>query len=171
MSGRHKLLELVYIYNKPVGIVVRANSSIVYPTNKIQIVLHKGFYNEKPYYILTAYPIMCDQMMSNVIDIEDKYPIIRLYFIVFFGQDADEYGETYPEIVKNSGYIWGGYDNGLSREIDAFLAEFPDNDRAIPAMNDILGAMFDAAKFPPTLIEFLAWLSACIKELSRNENA
>lgn len=50
-------LELRYTHNSPVGSVLTVQSGKLVETNKIEFVLSKKQYNNKPYYILTAFPI------------------------------------------------------------------------------------------------------------------
>lgn len=93
------------------------------------------------------------------------YKNIRTYFSVFLGSDIDAYGETYPEVVDSSIDVIGAIDNDLIDEIDKFLAEYPTNELAGPAMNLITeNRVGDCAGFPPTLIDFLTWLSAYLKQ-------
>jgi len=93
------------------------------------------------------------------------YKNIRTYFSVFLGNDIDAYGETYPEVVDSSIDVIGAIDNDLIDEIDKFLAEYPTNELAGPAMNLITeNRVGDCAGFPPTLIDFLTWLSAYLKQ-------
>ncbi|WP_455812785.1 hypothetical protein [Pseudomonas graminis] len=51
-----------------------------------------------------------------------KFTNISTFFIVFFGQDSDEYGETYQEIVNSAFDIYvedgGPYLDNLINNID-----------------------------------------------------
>ncbi|MGR2854477.1 hypothetical protein FY046_00285 [Erwinia sp. 1181_3] len=51
-------LELSYTHSSPVGSVIAVRSGKMIETNKIEFVLSKKQYNDKPYYILTAFPIL-----------------------------------------------------------------------------------------------------------------
>lgn len=95
----------------------------------------------------------------------NHYKNIKTYFSVFLGDDADAYGENYPEVVNSSIEYFGGIDDALVSEIDQFLKEFPTNDLAVTAMNIITEKRHgDCADYPPTLVDFLSWLSAYLKQ-------
>lgn len=51
-------LEIRYTHSSPVGNVITVQSGKLVETNKIELVLLKKKHNNKPYYILTAFPIM-----------------------------------------------------------------------------------------------------------------
>ncbi|MFK8260053.1 RNase A-like domain-containing protein [Erwinia sp. AnSW2-5] len=51
-------LELRYAHSSPVGGVITVQSGKLVETNKIEFVLLKKEHNKKPYYILTAFPIL-----------------------------------------------------------------------------------------------------------------
>ena len=98
-----------------------------------------------------------------------KYKWISDFFIVFFGQDADEYGETYPEIVNTAfkSISRHGMQNidDLIESIDLFRANHIDNESAALALNELTrGSAGDTHYYTPTLLEFLAWLSAYLKQ-------
>lgn len=56
-GGKDMLLRIEYSSKSKVGIVVSNANKEVSETNKLRIILLKEEYNNKPYYILTAYPI------------------------------------------------------------------------------------------------------------------
>lgn len=94
-----------------------------------------------------------------------NYENIRTYFSVFLGNDADAYGDSYPEIVDSSIECFGGIDENLINEIDLFLADFPTNELAASQLNKITeNRIGDCAEYPPDLIAFLSWLSAYMKQ-------
>jgi len=99
----------------------------------------------------------------------EKFTTISTFFIVFFGQDSDEYGESYPEIVDSAfkDYIDGGenYLDHLIRNMDDFCQTYPDNESAAVALNELTGGSAgDTRYYTPTLLDFLAWLSATLKQ-------
>lgn len=101
-----------------------------------------------------------------------NYKNIRTYFSVFLGDDVDAYGDTYPEVVDSSITVIGAVDSHLIDEIDKFLAEYPTNKLAVPAMNLITeNRVGDCAGYPPTLIDFLTWLSDYLKQKRRERAA
>ena len=51
-------LELRYTHSRPVGHIITVQSGKMIETNKIEFVLLKKQYNNKPYYILTAFPTL-----------------------------------------------------------------------------------------------------------------
>ena len=94
---------------------------------------------------------------------------ISNFFIVFFGQDSDEYGENYPDIVDSAFkiYVEGGenYLDYLIHNIDDFRQTYPDNESAAVALNKLTRYLAgDTHYYPPTLLDFLAWLSASLKQ-------
>ncbi len=94
---------------------------------------------------------------------------ISNFFIVFFGQDSDEYGENYPDIVDSAFkiYIEDGenYLDNLIRNIDDFCQTYPDNESAAVALNKLTRYLAgDTHYYTPTLLDFLAWLSASLKQ-------
>lgn len=102
----------------------------------------------------------------------NHYKNIRTYFSVFLGNDIDAYGETYSEVVNASIQVIGAVDEHLIEELDQFLSEYPTNELAVPAMNIITEyRVGDCAEFPPTLIDFLSWLSAFLKQKRDEYNA
>lgn len=93
------------------------------------------------------------------------YSTIRTYFSIFLGDDADAYGENYPEVVDSSLEYIGGVDEALITEIDRFLLEYPTNEQAVMALNNITEERHgDCAGYPPSLLEFMIWLSAYLKQ-------
>lgn len=95
----------------------------------------------------------------------NHYKNLKIYFSVFLGDDADSYGDNYPDVVDSSINYFGGIDDALISEIDQFLTEFPTNDLAVRAMNLITEKrQGDCADYPPTLIDFMSWLSAYLKQ-------
>ncbi|QHA88129.1 RNase A-like domain-containing protein [Serratia rhizosphaerae] len=52
------VLELTHNAGKPIGFGYRQGNSIKLTSNSVRVVLLKKVYNGKPYYILTAYPII-----------------------------------------------------------------------------------------------------------------
>lgn len=95
----------------------------------------------------------------------NQYKNIKIYFSVFLGDDADAYGDNYPDVVNSSIEYFGGVDDALISEIDQFLIEFPKNELAVMAMNNITEKRHgDCVDYPPTLIDFLSWLSAYLKQ-------
>ncbi|MCP1440088.1 hypothetical protein J3D56_003524 [Erwinia persicina] len=91
------------------------------------------------------------------------------FFVVFFGQDSDEYGDSYPEIVDAAFkiYLEDGphYLDNLIRNIDDFRRTYPDNETAAVALNELTrGSAGDTREYTPTLIGFLDWLSAYLKK-------
>ncbi|MFK8258688.1 hypothetical protein ACFL9S_12970 [Erwinia sp. AnSW2-5] len=93
------------------------------------------------------------------------YKNIKTYFSVFLGDDADAYGNNYPDVVNSSIEYFGGVDQALISEIDQFLTEYPTNDLAVAALNIITEKRHgDCADYPPSLIDFLSWLSAYLKQ-------
>lgn len=98
-----------------------------------------------------------------------KFTGISNFFIVFFGQDSDEYGENYSEIVDSAFkiYVDGGenYLNNLITNIDDFRQTYPDNESAAVALNELTGGSAGNTRcYTPTLLDFLAWLSATLKQ-------
>lgn len=94
---------------------------------------------------------------------DNNYNNLRMYFLVFFGMDSDEYGNNYQEIVDSS-IIIDGISNKLIEEIDEFIKRHPDNESAIPAFQALnYPEVGDVSAFPPSLIEFLRWLSVYLK--------
>lgn len=88
-----------------------------------------------------------------------------MFFLVFFGQNADYWGDSYPEIVDSAIEFEGGVSNKLIAEIDKFLTDYPTNITAAQALDKITdGFVGETASFPPTLLDFLAWLSAYLKQ-------
>lgn len=57
-SASANLLELTHNAGKAIGFGYRQGSSIKLTSNSVRVVLLKKVYNGKPYYILTAYPII-----------------------------------------------------------------------------------------------------------------
>lgn len=53
-----RAIELVYKLNNPVGIVIDATSTNVYQANIVKFVLVREFMGQRPYYLLTAYPVL-----------------------------------------------------------------------------------------------------------------
>ncbi|QGU87975.1 RNase A-like domain-containing protein [Erwinia sorbitola] len=51
-------LELHYTHSSPVGSVIKVRSGKRVETNKLEFVLYKKQYNNRPYYILTAFPVL-----------------------------------------------------------------------------------------------------------------
>lgn len=95
----------------------------------------------------------------------ENYRSIKIFFLIFFGQDAEHWGNSYPEIVDSAIEFQDGVDDLLISDIDRFLREYPTNEEASQALNKItMGSVGDTASFPPTLIDFLAWLSAYFKK-------
>lgn len=95
----------------------------------------------------------------------ENYSSIKIFFLVFFGQDADRWGESYPEIVDSAIEFEGGVSDKLIAEIDLFLTAYPTNEKAAQAMDKITnGLAGETASFPPTLLDFLIWLSAYLKQ-------
>ncbi len=98
------------------------------------------------------------------------------FFVVFFGQDSDEYGESYSEIVDSAFniYIKDGNEHldNLINNIDEFLSYYPDNESAAVALNKLTkGSADDTRYYSPTLIEFLQWLSFSLKQKRDKYNA
>ncbi|BCQ36162.1 hypothetical protein ERHA55_39490 [Erwinia rhapontici] len=94
---------------------------------------------------------------------------ISNFFVVFFGQDSDEYGENYPEIVDSAFNDYaergGSYLDNLISNIDDFRQTYPDNESAAVALNLLTkGSAGDTRYYTPTLLDFLAWLSAYLKQ-------
>lgn len=101
---------------------------------------------------------------------------ISNFFIVFFGQDSDEYGESDPEIVDSAFNIYvedgGNHLDNLIRNIDDFRQTYPDNESAAVALNKLTrGLAGDTHYYTPTLLDFLSWLSACLKQKRDEYNA
>lgn len=95
----------------------------------------------------------------------ERYRSIKMFFLIFFGQDADHWGDSYPQIVDSAIEFQEGVDDVLISDIDRFLREYPTNEEASRALNEItMGSVGDTASFPPTLIDFLSWLSAYLKQ-------
>lgn len=95
----------------------------------------------------------------------ENYRSIKMFFLIFFGQDADHWGNSYPEIVDSAIEFQDGVDDVLISDIDRFLSEHPTNEKASQVLNEItMGSVGDTASFPPTLIDFLTWLSAYLKQ-------
>ncbi|MFC3948810.1 RNase A-like domain-containing protein [Serratia entomophila] len=57
-SASANVLELTYQAGKAIGFGYRQGSAIKLTSNSVRVVLLKKVYNGKPYYILTAYPII-----------------------------------------------------------------------------------------------------------------
>ncbi|NEG63798.1 hypothetical protein GQQ23_15805 [Pantoea agglomerans] len=94
-----------------------------------------------------------------------NYNNIRMYFSLFLGDDADAYGDNYPDVVDSSLEYIGGVDEALISEIDSFLTEYPTNVQAVIALNNLTGERHgDCADYPPSLIEFMMWLSGYLKQ-------
>ncbi|WP_455819714.1 hypothetical protein [Pseudomonas cerasi] len=98
-----------------------------------------------------------------------EFTTISTFFIVFFGQDSDEYGESDPEIVDSAFNIYvedgGNYLNNLITNIDDFRQTYPDNESAAVALNELTGGSAgDTRYYRPTLLEFLEWLSSTLKQ-------
>ena len=98
-----------------------------------------------------------------------KFTSISNFFIIFFGQDSDEYGESYPEIVDSAFKIYvedgGNYLNNLITNIDDFRKNYPDNESAAVALNELTGGSAGNTRcYTPTLLDFLASLSATLKQ-------
>lgn len=51
-------LELRYAHSSSVGTVIKVQRGKLAETNKFELVIYKEQYNNRPYYILTAYPIL-----------------------------------------------------------------------------------------------------------------
>ncbi|WP_455812277.1 hypothetical protein [Pseudomonas graminis] len=99
----------------------------------------------------------------------EKFTTISTFFIVFFGQDSDEYGDSYPEIVDSAFKIYvedgGNYLNNLITNIDDFRQTYPDNESAAVVLNELTGGSAGNTRcYTPTLLDFLAWLSASLKQ-------
>lgn len=99
----------------------------------------------------------------------ENFTSISNFFIVFFGQDSDEYGENFPEIVDSAFkiYIEDGenYLDSLIRNIDDFCQTYPENESAAVALNKLTRYLAgDTRYYTPTLLDFLAWLSASLKQ-------
>ncbi|QGU87976.1 contact-dependent growth inhibition system immunity protein [Erwinia sorbitola] len=90
-----------------------------------------------------------------------KYESMRLFFKIFFGQDAEVWGETYQEIIDAYVVFQDGVDEQLIVEVDDFLACYPDNSSAKPALEKFCGGM---SYLRPSPVEFLIWLSAYLKQ-------
>ncbi|NKG29883.1 hypothetical protein FVB43_07475 [Erwinia rhapontici] len=105
-----------------------------------------------------------------------KFTTISTFFIVFFGQDSDEYGETYQEIVDSAFKIYvedaGHYLDNLITNIDDFRQCYPDNESAVVALNELTdGSVGDTRYHTPTLLGFLEWLSSTLKQKRDEHNA
>lgn len=101
---------------------------------------------------------------------------ISTFFIVFFGQDSDEYGETYQEIVDSAFDIYvedgGPYLDNLINNIDDFRHTYQDNESAAVALNELTrGSAGDTRYHTPTLLDFLEWLSSTLKQKRDEHNA
>ncbi|WP_421505743.1 hypothetical protein [Erwinia rhapontici] len=61
------------------------------------------------------------------------------FFVVFFGQDSDEYGDTYPEIVDTAFKTISKHGmqhiDDLINSIDLFRETYTDNESAASALN------------------------------------
>lgn len=107
--------------------------------------------------------------MTNFISISN-------FFIVFFGQDSDEYGENYSDIVDSAFkiYIEDGENHldNLIRNIDYFCQTYPDNESAAVALNKLTRYFSGGTHYyTPTLLDFLAWLSATLKQKRKEDRA
>lgn len=101
---------------------------------------------------------------------------ISNFFVVFFGQDSDEYGESYPDIVDSAFKIYvadgGNYLDDLIRNIDDFRQTYTDNESAAIALNELTNSSAgDTRYYPPTLLDFLEWLSLTLKKKRENYTA
>ncbi|WP_455812279.1 hypothetical protein [Pseudomonas graminis] len=91
------------------------------------------------------------------------------FFVVFFGQDSDEYGDTYPEIVDTAFKTISKHGmqhiDDLINSIDLFREYYIDNESAAKALNKLTrGLAGNTHYYTPTLLDFLAWLSASLKQ-------
>ncbi|MBK4727970.1 hypothetical protein [Pantoea agglomerans] len=98
------------------------------------------------------------------------------FFVVFFGQDSDEYGNTYPEIVDTAFKTISRHGmqhiDDLINGIDLFRETYTDNESAASALNTLThGLAGDTHYYTPTLLDFLAWLSATLKQKRKEDRA
>jgi len=94
-----------------------------------------------------------------------KYETIKVFLTTFLGNDADAYGENYPEIVDTATELVTGLKSDLQNEASEFIREFSDNEKARLYLNNLTqGDIGDVYFLRPSPLEFVSWLAIYLKE-------
>jgi len=97
--------------------------------------------------------------------IMEKYETIKVFLTTFLGNDADAYGENYPEIVDAATELVTGLKSDLQNEASEFIREFSNNETARLYLNNLTqGDIGDVSFLRPSPLEFVSWLAIYLKE-------
>jgi len=91
----------------------------------------------------------------------ERYPEMGLAFGIYFGQDCHLFGDTIPEMVNAFRNDCPQYRN-LPRELDAFVAEHPDDLDA--AFEEDFGSGFDPQFWGYTTVSFFEEIKRLLRE-------
>ena len=95
----------------------------------------------------------------------EKYGTLKVFLTTFLGNDADAYGESYPEIVDNAIDLVSGLKIDLQKDASDFVNEFSDNDVATLYLNKLTnGEIGDVSFLRPSPLEFIFWLSGYLEQ-------
>lgn len=95
----------------------------------------------------------------------EKYETLKVFLITFLGNDADAYGESYPEIVDSAIEMVTGLKPELQKEASEFSREFSDNNEATRYLNKLTdGDIGDVSFLHPSPLEFIIWLSTYLEQ-------
>lgn len=95
-----------------------------------------------------------------------NYDTLRNYLSIYFDNQLDEFGETYPEIVETSVKLQVPV-SLLVQDLDDLLLNYPDNKTLTQKLAQLMDYPEYAKRFPPTPIVFFTWLSSYLKELAQ----
>lgn len=119
---RAKPLELVQQVSGEVGYGIGRETGESTRMGGVKIILKYQTHNDMPYYIVTAY-VHCGAGVPKT-----NYKEMDHFFGVYFCQDYDLFGNTFPELVTYYRRHSPRADHlELAAEIDAFVAEHPDD--------------------------------------------
>ena len=95
-----------------------------------------------------------------------NYDTLRNYLSIYFDNQLDEFGDTYPQIVETSVKL-DAPTCLLIHDLDDLLLNYPDNRTLTQKLDQLMGCSEYAKRFPPTPLVFFTWLSAYLKELAQ----
>lgn len=97
-------------------------------------------------------------------NIMEKYQTLKVFLTTFLGNDADAYGDSYPEIVDTAIEMVTGLKADLQSDSAEFVSDFSDNNSATDYLNKLTeGDIGDVSFLRPSPLEFVRWLSDYLK--------